>query len=430
MAEYTEKLLDFIKRSPSCFHAVSNIAAELNEKGFTELFEGEAWQLAAGGRYFVRRNGSSVIAFAIPGECREVKFMIAASHSDSPTFKIKDIPELEGGMYTRINTERYGGMILDSWFDRPLSAAGRVVVRTERGIAVRLVSLDRDLMLIPHIAIHMDNPNNGKAYNPASDLVPLYGDGSAKGKFMRTVAESIGVSQSDIIAHELFLYNRQAPSVWGADCEFISSPKLDDLECAFSSLSAITQTEGGDAVKVMYVSDNEEVGSGTKQGAASTFLRDTLSRICDAFSGDIRVAAANSMMLSADNAHAVHPNSPSLADPTHRPEMNKGVVIKYNASQLYTTDAVSSAVFREICRRADVPVQVFANRSDMRGGSTLGNISNTQVSMSAVDIGLAQLAMHSSYETAGARDIAHMVSAISAFYAASLMHDGERTDIC
>ncbi len=422
----TESLLEFIKKSPSCFHAVENIAAALADDGYTALYEGEPWELVCGEKYYVTRNRSSIIAFSVPSELEMPKFMITASHSDSPTFKVKDNPELEGGMYTRLNTERYGGMIFDSWFDRPLSVAGRIMVRTQHGISSRLVDVDRDLVLIPHIAIHMDNPNNGKTYNPASDLVPLYGDGSAKGTFMKAVAESAGVSVSDIISHELFLYNRQSPSIWGANNEFISSPKLDDLECAYSSLCALREADERRMTPVMFVSDNEEVGSGTQQGAASTFLYDVLSRICDAFGGDIRIAAAQSMLLSADNAHAVHPNNPGLADPTHRPEMNKGVVMKYNASQLYTTDAVSSAVFREICRSAEVPVQVFANRSDMRGGSTLGNISNSQVSMSAVDIGLAQLAMHSSYETAGANDVKHIIAAMKRFYETELdCRDGE-----
>jgi len=423
--QYTNQLLDFIKASPSCFHAVENIKTELLGKGFTELWEGDEWELSKGAKYFVTRNSSSIIAFKIPEGMDKPRFMVLASHSDSPTFKIKDIPELDG-VYTRINTERYGGMILDSWFDRPLSVAGRATVRTEKGVSAKLVNIDRDLLLIPHIAIHMDNPNNGKAYNPSSDMVPLYGSASAKGSFMKAVADAAEVSEDEILAHELFLYNRQSPSVWGAENEFISAPKLDDLECAFSSLKAISDAEDKGAVSVMLVADNEEVGSSTKQGAGSTFLYDVLSRICDAFGGDIRAAASQSMMLSADNAHSVHPNNPSLADPTHRPVMNGGVVIKYNAAQLYTTDAVSSAVFREICRKADVPTQVFANRSDMRGGSTLGNISNAQVSMSAVDIGLAQLAMHSSYETAGAKDVCHMVNAMKRFLSTALVcRDGE-----
>lgn len=424
MKNYTQEMLAFIKNSPSCFHAVENVVSALTEHGFTELCENELWDIKRGGKYFVTRNKSSIIAFSVPEKIDKPKFMVVASHSDSPTFKIKDTPELEGA-YTRINTERYGGMILDSWLDRPLSVAGRVMVRTENGVSCRLVNIDRDLLLIPHVAIHMENPNEGKAYSPASDMVPLYGSAAAKGTFMPLIAEAIGEKAEDIVSHELFLYCRTEPSIWGAQNEYVSSPKLDDLACAYSSLEALTEAKVGGAIPVMFIADNEEVGSGTKQGADSTFLRDTLSRICDAMGGDLRVAAAHSMMLSADNAHAVHPNNPSLSDPVHKPEMNKGIVIKYNASQLYTTDAISSAIFREICARADVPTQVFANRSDKRGGSTLGNISNSQVSMLAVDIGIAQLAMHSAYESAGSEDVAYMVAAMKKFFETELQISGD-----
>ncbi len=425
MLDHTKDLLSFIQKSPSCFHAVAELCDMLSASGFSKLEESMPWSLSRDRSYFVTRNRSSLIAFRIPEGDTSPRFMIAAAHSDSPSFKIKDSPELDSGIYTRINTERYGGMILDSWFDRPLSVAGRVLLRSKNGVKTKLVNIDRDLLLIPHIAPHLENPNNGKAWNPASDLVPLYGSASAKNSFMKLVAEAAEASPDDVISHELFLYNRQPPSVWGAEKEFISSPKLDDLACAYAAVTALIEASPK-AIAVAMVLDNEEVGSGTKQGAASTFLADTLSRICDAMGGDLRMAAADSMMLSADNAHAVHPNNPSLADPVHRPLMNGGVVLKYSASQSYTTDAVSSAVFREICKEAKVPVQVFANRSDMRGGSTLGNISNTQVSISAVDIGLAQLAMHSSYETAGAKDMAHMVDCMRAFYGRKLTAiDGE-----
>ncbi len=424
---FTDELLGFIKKSPSCFHVVDNISCELRNNGYTELFETESWNIAEGGKYFVTRNNSSLIAFNIPKKIDKVKFMIAAAHSDSPSFKVKDNPELDG-VYVRLNTERYGGMIFDSWFDRPLSVAGRVMVRTANGVKTTLVNIDRDLLLIPHIAIHMQNANNGVTYNPASDLVPLFSNKKESGCFMKLVAEAAGVSSDDIISHELFLYNRQPSSVWGAEKEFISSPKLDDLECVFASLCALTKIDANAAIPMIFISDNEEVGSVTKQGAGSTFLFDTLSAICDSFGTSIRIAAANSMLLSADNAHALHPNAPQLADPTHRPIMNGGVVMKYNASQLYTTDAVSAAIFREICNKADVPLQVFCNRSDIRGGSTLGNISNGQVSLNAVDIGLAQLAMHSSYETAGAFDIDHMINAMKQFFITELeFHNGEVT---
>jgi aspartyl aminopeptidase len=425
-------LLNFIKESPSPFHAIDNIKKELKESGFTELLEKDRWKITPGGKYFVTRNLSSLIAFRMPEKlCGG--FMIAAAHSDSPTFKIKDIPELDGPEnYVRINTERYGGMILDSWFDRPLSAAGRLLVRENGKISTKLVSIDHDLLMIPHVSAHMMNPNDGFKYNPACDLVPLYGLSNAKGSFMKKIAEAASVKTEDILGHDLYLVNRQPQAIWGAENEFISSPKLDDLQCVYSALRAILAANEGTSIPVLFISDNEEVGSQTKQGAGSTFLFDTLTRLNAEFGRtdlDYRCMIASSMLLSADNAHAVHPNHAELADPTHRPKLNGGVVMKYNASQLYTTDAVSAAVFREICSRANVPLQLFANRSDMRGGSTLGNISNTQVSLNSVDIGIAQLAMHSSYETAGALDTGYMIRAMAKFFETTLVSTDSTIDI-
>lgn len=428
-----EKLFEFIKSSPSCFHAVKNIAERLENLGAKRLSENKKWEIKRGETCFVTRNNSSLIAVRIPDEI-DGGFMVTAAHSDSPTFKIKDKPELEGGNYIRINTERYGGMILDSWFDRPLSIAGRLLIRTSEGIKSKLVSTE-PLLLIPHVAIHMQNPNNGLAYNPAVDLVPLYGGAENKGGFMKEIAEIAGVNPDEIIGHDLYLVNCQKPMIWGAHGEFISSPKLDDLQCAFSAAQAFESAVSentGKSISVLFIADNEEVGSGTKQGAASTFLYDVLSRISKALGFDdeeFSCMVARSMLLSADNAHAVHPNHPELADPTHRPLLNGGIVMKYNAAQHYTTDGVSAAIFREICRNADVPLQIFCNRSDMKGGSTLGNISNTQVSMNAVDIGIAQLAMHSSYETAGALDTERMINAMREFYRVSLDFDDETISI-
>ena len=446
------RLLDFIRSSPSCYHAVDNIRRKLIEKGYIELSEGEDWSVEVGGKYFVTRNSSSIIAFRIP-ERVVGGFMVVASHSDSPTFRVKPNPELSGPEnYIRLNTERYGGMILDSWFDRPLSVAGRIMVRENGRIAEKLVSVDDDLLIIPHVAIHMLKSNDGIVYNPAQDLVPLFGlagpDEKPQGSLMKIVAEAAGVDPDSILSHDLFLVNRQRQSVWGRSKEFISSPKLDDLQCAFSAFEAFTDSESGNltnsghSIPVMFVTDNEEVGSATMQGAASTFLADTLLRVtsalevcgakCDCFgayctnSAGNSIAAyrrmlASSMLLSADNAHAVHPNHPELADPTHRPRLNGGVVIKYNAAQLYTTDSYSSAIFLEMCKKVGVPTQMFCNRSDIRGGSTLGSISNTKVPLHAVDIGVAQLAMHSSYETCGAFDTGYMINAMKEFFSSSLL---------
>ena len=424
--EISEQLIEFIDKSPTCFHAVKTMSDMLRGEGFTELRENQKWHIEKGGRYFVARNGSSLIAFTIPEQ--DMKGMrIMASHSDSPTFKIKEDPEMEAdGHYIKLNVERYGGMICAPWFDRPLSVAGRVIVRNSSGnsasgaLRTVLVNVDRDLLMIPNLAIHMNREvNDGYKYNAQKDMLPLYGDITAKDTFMKVIADAAGTAPEDILGHDLFLYNRQNASIWGASGEFLSSGRLDDLQCAFSSLKGFLEGEKKEYMAVHCVLDNEEVGSGTKQGAASTFLYDTLTRAHESLGltrEDYLIHLADSFMVSADNAHAVHPNHTDKADPVNRPYLNGGIVIKFNASQKYCTDGVSAAMFREICQRADVPVQTFVNRSDMAGGSTLGNISNTQVALNTVDIGLPQLAMHSPYETAGIKDTEYLVRAASVLF--------------
>lgn len=415
-----EELLEFIEKSPSCFHAVANMKEILTAEGFHQLHEEEKWEIEKGGRYFVTRNNSSIIAFTIPEKgidgCR-----IMASHSDSPSFKIKENPEMEvDKKYVKLNVERYGGMICAPWFDRPLSVAGRVVVKENGGFSEKLVNVDRDLLMIPNLAIHMNREvNDGYKYNAQVDMLPLYGGMSAKGTFMKSIAEAAGVEEEAILGHDLFLYNRVPGTVWGAEGEFLSSSRLDDLQCAFSSLKGFLKGAKEEYMAVHCVLDNEEVGSGTKQGAASTFLYDTLVRVneCMGLSYEEYLRSlAKSFMISADNAHAVHPNHKEVADPVNRPYMNEGIVIKHSANQKYCTDAVSAAMFKDLCKEADVPYQNFTNRSDILGGSTLGNISNTKVALNAVDIGLPQLAMHSPYETAGVKDTWYLVQAAEKFF--------------
>lgn len=424
--EKAEQLLRFIEKSPSCFHVVANMRQELLENGYEELLESRPWELREGGKYFVTRNGSSLIAFRIP-EKDFAGFHIMASHGDSPTFKVKEHAEMVADRkYTRLNVEKYGGMLCAPWFDRPLSVAGRVMVKNENRIFTKLVSVDRDLLLIPNLAIHMNREaNEGYKYNAQVDMLPLFGDGTAEGSFMKIIAEAAGVKEEDIIGSDLFLYNRQRGCIWGANEEFISSSRLDDLECAFSSLQGFLQAKKStNMVPVHCVLDNEEVGSGTKQGAASTFLKDTLQRInygMGRTEEEYHTALASSFMISADNAHAVHPNQSDKADPTNRPYLNGGIVMKHSANQKYTTDAVSAAILRMICERAEVPVQTFVNRSDMPGGSTLGNISNTQVALNTVDIGVAQLAMHSPYETAGVKDVSYLVRMAEEFFGSEIV---------
>ena len=415
-----KKLLKFIEKSPVAFQAVTEMTKRLDKEGFEELKEEDHWKLKKGGNYYVTRNHSAIIAFSIPQK-PVWKFHIMASHSDSPSLKIKENPEIEvENAYIKLNVERYGGMILSPWFDRPLSVAGRLIVRQDGKIREKMVTVDRDLLVIPNLAIHMNREvNDGYKYNVQKDMLPLFSDKEGKGRFMETVAEAAEVKTEDILGHDLFLYNRMPGTIWGSRNEFVSSPRLDDLQCAFASLEGFLQADKKKNIAVHCVLDNEEVGSTTKQGAASTFLKDVLFRINLALGGDQEsylMALAESFMISADNAHALHPNYTDKADPVNRPVMNGGIVIKYNANQKYCTDGISTAIFKELCREADVPYQTFVNRSDIAGGSTLGNISNTQAAMNTVDIGLPQLAMHSAYETAGVKDTESLIRAAKVFY--------------
>ena len=416
--ETNRDLLHFISKSPSVFHVVRHIKAALLYAGFTEIREEDSWQIKRGGKYVVTRNGSALIAFSVPEDGGNA-FKITAAHCDSPTFKIKENPEMRDGKYTRLNVEGYGGMIMSTWLDRPLSAAGRLFVKDNGQIISKLVSLDRPMLLIPSVAIHMDRTvNSGHAWNIQNDLLPLYStDGAAD--FMETLAQAAKVKAADILGHDIFLYSCSPGILWGPQHEFISSPRLDDLQCAFATFRGFTNGKKQKDISVYALFDNEEVGSGTAQGAGSTFLTNTISRLALSLGrsyDEIQAMLAKSFMISADNGHAVHPNHGEYADPVNAPVLNGGIIIKFNASQKYSTDGYSAAVFRDLCLKADVPVQTYTNRSDIPGGSTLGNISNTKVAVPTVDIGLPQLAMHSSYETAGAKDTEYLVKAVSYFF--------------
>lgn len=392
----SKDMMSFIEKSPTAFHVTANFMDLLDDAGFVRLNERDRWHLILGGKYYVTRNDSSIIAFRMPAAEGFINYQIAAAHSDSPSFKVKENPELTPDKnYVSLNVEKYGGMLMAPWFDRPLSVAGRAIVREGAVLKPVLVNVDRDLCIIPNLAIHMNREaNTGLNYNAQKDMIPLIGETESKGLFDSIIADAAQTDKESVISSDLFLYNRQAGTIWGADNEFISAPRLDDVMCAYSCMNALIDSDESnqESVAVCAVFDNEEVGSSTKQGADSTFLSDVLMRIAACAGKDnedyIR-ACAGSFMLSADNAHAVHPNYQEKADPTNRPHMNKGIVIKYNANQKYTTDAVSAAIFKEICTRAGVPTQEFANRSDIPGGSTLGNIANCHVSMNTVDIGLA-----------------------------------------
>ncbi|MCR5369690.1 MAG: M18 family aminopeptidase [Clostridium sp.] len=423
--ETAQEVLSFIEKSPSCYHVAENLAGMLEKAGYTRLREEERFAVSPGGKYYVTRNGSSLIAFRVPDNTEG--FHIMASHGDSPTFRLKNRPEMGKGYYTKLNIEKYGGMLCSTWFDRPLSAAGRLLVRENGKIACRLAYADRDLLMIPSLAIHMNRKaNDGVPFNVQTDMLPVLCEGTAPGKMREILAESAGVDPDDILGDDIFLVNRQKGTFWGASGEFISSPKLDDLECAYTSFLGFLRSgekASCGAMPVYCLFDNEEVGSTTKQGAASTFLPDILTRVNAALSRsaeEYHMAVAKSFMVSADNAHALHPNAEAKADPVNRPRMNGGIVMKFSANQKYTTDGASEAVFRMICEENGIPYQVFTNRSDMTGGSTLGNIANTRVSLNTVDIGLAQLAMHSAYESAGARDPAYLAAFAEAFFSAGV----------
>ena len=430
-SNHVKQLFKFIENSPSCFHAIKTITEELKNEGFVEIKEKDTWQIEKGKKYYVTRNLSSVIAFKIPQNDFK-SFHIVASHSDSPTFKIKENAEIEvNNKYVKLNTEKYGGMICSTWFDRPLSIAGRILVKENNAVKTHLVNIDKDLVIIPNLAIHMNREvNDGYKYNAQIDMLPLYGDNSSKGSLMKTIAKEAEVEEESILGTDLFLYNRMNGTKIGSNEEYISSPRLDDLVCAFTSLSAFLSENTSNSASVYCVFDNEEVGSGTKQGADSTFLYDVLRRINISLGKteeDYYRLISSSFMVSADNAHALHPNYTDKSDLTNKVYMNDGIVIKYNANQKYTTDAVSASIFKTICDSVDVPYQTFTNRSDILGGSTLGNISNAHVSLNTIDIGLAQLAMHSTYETAGAKDVTYMIDAIKAFYNTSIeqVEDGQ-----
>ena len=405
-----EELLAFLDHSPSAFHAAANMCGMLKEAGYTRLYEGEKWNLEAGCGYYVTRNDSALIAFSIPKK-DFTGFQIMASHSDSPVFKIKANAEIEvENQYVKLNVEKYGGMILSPWLDRPLSVAGRVFVAGKDGKPeVKLVNLKKDLLIIPNVAIHFNREiNNGFAYNPQTDMAPLMGLDQEL-SIKKLCAEAADVAEEEILGSDLYVYNRDKGRIMGADDSLIGSPRLDDLQCAYATLRGFLASKPEEFISVYALFDNEEVGSGTKQGADSTFLEEFLEIVLENIYPDKnrlckRSFYQNSFLLSADNGHAVHPNHPEKTDPTNRPYLNGGVVLKYNGSQKYTTDGYSAAIVRQICNTWEIPLQTFANRSDIAGGSTLGNISTAHVSIPSADVGLAQLAMHSAFETAGVKD--------------------------
>ncbi|MBE5877521.1 MAG: M18 family aminopeptidase [Lachnospiraceae bacterium] len=422
-----QELMEYLDNSVTCYQAVEEACRQLEEKGFEQLSEKELWKLQKGGAYYVTRNDSSLLAFRIPQD--EVKgFHIYAAHSDSPAFKVKENPEMPSEkQYMCLNTEKYGGMIMSTWMDRPLTIAGRACVVENGEIVSYPVRLKDNMCMIPNLAIHMNrNMNEGVALNPQIDMLPLMCMLDGSKSLAKHVAEQLSrqgshnVEETDILATDLFVVNSQKAVLAGAQDEFLMTARYDDLGCVYAGLQAILAVAPSSYIDVLAIFDNEEVGSLTRQGADSTFLKDILMNIADGMGVSqavLRTWLADSFLLSADNAHACHPNQGTKADPVNKPYLNQGVVLKYHGSQKYATDAYSAAYVKQLCKQENVPLQMYHNRSDIAGGSTLGNLVMAQVSMPAADIGLPQLAMHSAYETAGVNDIQYLYRLAESFFA-------------
>lgn len=416
-----KQFLDFIKSSPSSYHAVSTIEKMLDAVNFKRLYESQRWELKPNSKYYVTRNDSSIIAFTTPKNLNDLSLNITATHTDSPTLKIKPNFQIElKDEYITLNTDVYGGPIYSTWLDRPLSVCGKIMAKKNNEIKGYLIDIDKNLLVIPNLAIHLDRDiNTGKKFDAQIDLLPLISNTSKENTLLSIIADEIGITVEDIISHDLSLYVRDRGTILGANNEFIVAPQIDNLECTFACLNSFINAKNDDKINIFASFDNEEVGSRTKQGAASPFLKDIITRI---FTGlnkdneDMLIALDKTLFISADNAHAHHPNHQGKSDPTNRPIINKGIVIKYNANQSYATDLISASIFKTMCNMVDVKFQDTTNRSDQRGGSTLGNISTSQLAVSMIDIGLAQLAMHSAMETAGVNDLESLVKVITLFY--------------
>lgn len=420
-------LMSFMDSSVCNFLAVDTVRRRLEDAGFINLNPSQSWILDPGGKYFITKNDSAIFAFVVGTGSPWEGYKIISSHSDSPGFRVKPAPEMksEGGVL-RLNTEVYGGPILYTWFDRPLSLAGRLIIRGADALhpLTKIVRFDEPLLTIPHLAIHFNRSvNDGNPLSKQKDMMPvlaqLKDSVSADGYLLRMVADKAGVNVDSIIDFDLSLYDTTPAILVGADSGFITSGRLDDLSMVHASLSALLSSQPTRMTQVMAVFDNEETGSGTKQGAASPVLYNLLSRINGALGGDRETflrAIDSSFMISADNAHALHPNYPEKHDPTNHPVLGGGPVIKINANCKYMTDAQSSAVFKTICDEAGVPVQYFVNHSDSPGGSTLGNILTSQIDLKGVDMGAAMWAMHSVRETASPLDHQYITKAFRHFY--------------
>ncbi|WP_434793844.1 putative M18 family aminopeptidase 2 [Terrisporobacter petrolearius] len=425
--QFAENLIDYIYDSPTAFNAVETSKDLLLENGFNELKMNEKWKLKVGGKYFITKNSSSLTAFVINSDNMQDGFRIIGSHSDSPTFRIKPNAEMTvENSYLKLNTEGYGGAILSTWFDRPLAIAGRVVLKSENVLCPReeIININRPVCIIPNIAIHMNRSiNDGYKFNKQKDTLPLVGlinDTLEKDDFLlNEISRELNVDKKEILDFDLYLYEYEKGNIIGPSEEFISSSRLDNLSMAHASLHGLIDSKGKNGINIASIFDNEEVGSSTKQGADSNMLLNLLERICISLGKDREEffsAIYSSFMISADLAHALHPNLVEKHDPTNKPIMGGGPVIKISANQAYTSDAFSSGVYKNICKKCGVKYQQFVNRSDERGGSTIGPISSTHLDINSVDIGSPILSMHSVRELGSVEDHFNIYKTFVEFY--------------
>lgn len=423
MKKIVNNLLDFLNHNHSEFNAANNIREILKSNGFIELNEKEDFKIKKGANYFIVRNDSSVIAFKIPKKLNDFRYAITASHLDSPCLKLKMENDIVSNNYHKLNVEKYGGLILSTWLDRPLSLAGRIIVKDGNKLKTQFIDIEKPLMIIPNVCIHFNrNINDGFSYNPEIDLKPILSLGNNESSLMDFLSEYINVKKEDIITYELNTYNFTKSYVGGQHDEFIMSPRIDNLESVYLSLMAFIESDNKD-VSVFVAFNNEEIGSETYSGADCDLLKNTLKRISNSLGyneNEYFSSIANSFMLSIDNGHATHPNHPELSDSNNPVFLNKGPIIKFNSNMAYMSDGATSAEIINLCKNNNIPYQIFYNKSDVRGGSTLGTLSTSQLGIRTCDIGCAQLSMHSSYETAGSEDVEYMFDLIKAFYNSKL----------
>lgn len=419
-----KRFIEFLNKSHTTYQAVAEAKKILLDNNFIELDLINPWNLKKGQNYFIIKNDASIIAFKLGKTLNNPSIQIVASHNDSPMLKIKPNGVIYQNGYTKLNTEIYGGAIYSTFMDRPLGIAGRVIIKENETIISKNITLDTTV-IIPNLAIHLNREiNTNHTINAQTDMLAMLSLGETT--INDLIEKELG--NVEVLDYDLFLYNKEEARIIGYSNEFISGPRLDNLECYYTSLEALIEGENSENINVWVGFNNEEVGSGSNNGAGSTFLIDVINKVLvDLKLDDKRLEIFNrSMTISADNAHAIHPNHPEKSDPTNNVKLNNGIVIKYNSGLSYTSDAVSAGIFKSICNEENVPYQVYTNRSDLRGGGTLGSILLHTFSATSVDIGLAQLAMHSAYETAGTKDLEMMKKVLKAFYSRHLNYQNTK----